>query len=176
MSLDPPQTKAPSLWFTIILAALLCIPFGTKLMLTEPYPAVIMPSGSGRIDIGDGHYTFVNYRVYGVLSDGEREAINFLELIKPAHEQYIYSIFGNQLGLNSNAMKEIKLRGTSWIIASYRQRGATEEQQEVCREYLNTAWKNRYAAVLLEKVTVRGDIKSRNWIEETVDESIRIEL
>ena len=176
MSSDRPPSHLPSLWFTAILAVLLGVPFAIKLLLTEPYPAVIMPSGSGRVDISDGCYTFTHYRAHGLLANGTREHIDLVELIQPAHQQYMYKVFNNHLGLNPDSRKHIQLRGTDWTVANYRQRGALEAQQAACRARLMATWEHRYTAILLEKVTVRGDIASRNWIEETLDESIHIEL
>ena len=171
------EKKTPSLWFTAILAALLFMPFVIRLFLVvEIYPSVIMPSGAGKIDISDGHYPFVHYRAYGVLSNGEQEEIDMLELIKPVHRHYVYSIFNNQFGLNPDATKRMKLRGTEWVYFQYPQRGATLQQQAECKEMLKQGWSDRYAALLLQKVTVRVEMASKNWIEETIDENIRIEL
>ena len=145
-------------------------------MITEPYPAVIMPSGSGRMDLSDDSYTFHHYRAYGVLDNGDNEAIDLLKLIEPAHRQYLYAIFTNQLGLHTHSTKEIKIRGTKWCIVNYQQRGATKEHQDAYRAQLNALWNNRYTGILLQKVSIEGDINTRTWRKETIDESIRIEL
>lgn len=176
MSTTAPRRQAPSIWFTCVLGALLCIPFGIKLMIAEPYPAVIMPSGSGSIDLSDDTYTFTHYRAYGIKASGEQEAIDLVGLIQPAHQQYLYSIFKNKLGLRSNPEKAIKLRGTDWTLASYTQPGATSEHQAEYRSELKSQLGNQYKGLLLQKVTVLGDIKTRNWIEENTDESTLIEL
>lgn len=176
MSTPPVKYPAPSLRFTCMLAALLFIPFGIKLMILEPYPAVIMPSGSGRIDISEGTYRFTYYRAYGITSSNAREALNVIDLIQPAHDQYLYTIFKNDFGIGNDSQKTIQLRGTNWAIASYQQAGATPQHKADYRSALNTQLSNRFEQLLLEQVTVLGDIKTRNWIQEDTDESTLIEL
>ena len=176
MSTKSSAHPAPSLWFTGVLGALLCIPFAIKLMIAEPYPAVIMPSGSGRIDISQGTYQFNNYRAYGITESGAQEPLDLMKLIQPAHSQYLYGIFEHHFGLKSDPRKTIKLRGTDWTIASYRLPGATPEHQIEWRTELKARLGHRFEQLLLEQVSVVGDLKTRNWIQETHDESILIEL
>ncbi|MGB0258791.1 MAG: hypothetical protein ACPGES_09070 [Coraliomargarita sp.] len=176
MLTPPDRHKAPSLTFTGIFAALLFIPFAIKLVLTEPYPAVIMPSGSGRMDISQGTYTFTHYRAYGISLTGSREPLNIMDLIKPAHDQYLYVIFNNGFGLIDDSKKTLQLRGTDWTIASYPQAGATPTNQAQYRSALNSTLGKRFEKLLLERVIVLGDLNTRNWLQETIDESTLIEL
>lgn len=166
----------PSYRFTGILAAALCIPFAVTLLITEPYPAVIMPSGSGKLDLSDGTYQFVHYRAYGIDATGAKEPLDLLELTQAAHPQYLYVIFSNHFGLNRNSQKELKLRGTDLQIARYRQPGATSAHQAVYREQLHSRFNQQYTALQLEKVSVTGDIETRTWITEETDELIIIQL
>lgn len=159
-----------------MLAALLFGPFAIKLMVTEPYPAVIMPSGSGRIEIGDNTFTFRHYRAYGITQAGAKEALDLVDFIQPAHPQYLYEVFRNQFGLKNGSTKTIKIRGTNLTVASYPQRGATVRNQTKYRSSLNAHFDNRYEHLLLEQVTVVGELKTRRWIKESIDEINLIEL
>ena len=43
------SVKYPSVLYTILLATFLLIPFALRFAVTEPYPAVLLPSGAGTI-------------------------------------------------------------------------------------------------------------------------------
>jgi hypothetical protein len=45
--------KYPNLVYTILLSVLLFVPFAVRFGFTEPYPAVLLPSGAGTIKVGD---------------------------------------------------------------------------------------------------------------------------
>jgi|GEM_PF-1597047 len=166
----------PSIIFSIFLLILLLFPFCLKLLLTEPYPAVIFPSGAGTVDLSDQSYNFTEYRVYGISDQGPQQRIDILKLITPAHPQYLYQIFGNAFGLSADPTKELKLRGTDWTLLSYRQRGATDTQRAECKSWLNARLEQRYQSLILQKIIVTGDLKTRSRTNEQIDDTIEITL
>jgi len=145
-------------------------------MIIEPYPSVIMPSGSGSIDISQNDYTFYNYRAYGIKADGSEHKIDLLELIRPAHKQYLYTIFEKEFGLSEDAEKEIKLRGTDWVIARYMRAGASSENRQIFKEQVRKQLGRDYNALVLKKVSVRGDLKTKKWLDEATHEQTQISL
>lgn len=145
-------------------------------MIAEPYPAVIMPSGSGSMDIQNNQYQFTHYRIFGETPQGEFEPIDPLQLIGKAHRQYLYAIFKNGYGLKTESTRQLKLRGTDWVLYSYQQKGNSVENQQSYKRELADKLQHKYQTLHLQQLTVTGDLKTNQWIEEVVDESIAINL
>jgi hypothetical protein len=61
------SVKYPNVLYTTLLAACLVIPFALRLRFTEPYPAVLLPSGAGTIKTAADKIDCNRTAIYGKL-------------------------------------------------------------------------------------------------------------
>ena len=65
--------KYPNVLYTALLSAFLVIPFTLRCFapILEPYPAVLLPSGAGRIKAAEDQMDFVKTAIYGRVAGRE---------------------------------------------------------------------------------------------------------
>jgi hypothetical protein len=97
----PPRPTAsaptPSVSFTILLAAALLVPFVVRLVATEPYPAILLPNGAGKIffDGADAHFERVTLCAQGVRGCAPLDP---RRLLMPIPGHYLFAIARNDFG------------------------------------------------------------------------------
>ena len=83
-----------SLRFTFILAIILIIPFYLRYRYTEPYPAVLLPSGGYYMrKLGENTAMIENSSLWGLKSDGNWKQINDAQLLYPIPTHYFKFMF-----------------------------------------------------------------------------------
>lgn len=90
--------KPPTIIFTIFLLAALLVPFLSKLHFSEPYPAIILPSGAGQLKKSDGVVHFSYITCEGINSKGNTVSLSLEEIFSPAPPHFISAIISNNLG------------------------------------------------------------------------------
>lgn len=144
--------------FTIFLFASLFFPFVMKTASSklEPYPAIILPSGAGKLDLKESVIN-VNYlSIYGYDFQGKLEKIDAKQFLHPIPNQYIYAIFDNEFGLSTKTTKEILLRGTNKKIEMKRELASPEERQ-IAKIWLSNKLTN--LGLSNSKIVVRYELK-----------------
>lgn len=90
-----------NLWFTLLIAGMLIIPYILTLYGVEPYPAIILPSGASRVNIGQNS-TFRRISLWGRDKvDGDWKRVNPRPFLKPIPVSHLKSLARNSFGLNS---------------------------------------------------------------------------
>lgn len=92
--------KAPSLLFSFLLSCVLLLPYLCKLLYTEPFPAIILPSGHGKMLLAAKQVEQYNYECKGYKGN-EIIDISFDQLLPsiPIHYR-LYVAVGNHLGFS----------------------------------------------------------------------------
>ncbi len=95
-----------SLRFTLVLLAVLLIPYFLRSkygVALEPYPAVMLPSGSGTVDV-DPDKTKVKFTsLYALNTEGTWSKVDNARLLYPIPIQYLNPILAKEFGLKENA-------------------------------------------------------------------------
>lgn len=99
--------------FTIFLLAALFLPFSMKTAHSklEPYPAIILPSGAGKLNLQEGVIKVNNLAIYGYDFQGKLQKIDAKKLLDPIPNQYLYAVVDNEFGLSTKITDEVLLRG-----------------------------------------------------------------
>ena len=105
----------PNLSLTLLLAFILLPPFALKTLygdLLEPYPAIILPSGAGKADVGAREISFKKTSLWGKYEkDNTWTRVNVETFLAPIPVHFLYAITRNSLGLKSAEERTIKLEG-----------------------------------------------------------------
>lgn len=95
------DNKVPGIFFSISLILFLIIPYLTKLMVShEPYPAIIMPSGHGKINLKDTVLINYEFEFEGVKNNRVFE-IDPSKLFPEIPGRFYFGIVRNNLGFLS---------------------------------------------------------------------------
>ncbi|PQJ27670.1 hypothetical protein [Rubritalea profundi] len=151
------MSEIPSVKYTVILLAVLFVPFIMKEELREPYPALILPSGASTAKVKGGEVSSTKYLGYGITQDGVREEIDLVELIRPAPSHYLKYIFKNDFGLRSGRIEAAKGR-KKW---KYTARASTPENVEDCKRWVSQKIGSQYVA--LEVIEKKGAGPAVRW-------------
>jgi len=163
------MSEIPSVKYTVILLAVLFVPFIMKEELREPYPALILPSGASTAKVKGGEVSSTKYLGYGITEDGEREEVDLLEIISPVPAHYLKYIWNNDFGLRPGRVEAAKGR-KKW---KYTARASTPENVEDCKKWVSQKIGNQYVALVVieKKVRVRqsdGVISSEEIKKEEI--------
>ena len=90
----------PKIKTTILISLILIVPYLVKLLIAEPYPAIILPSGHAKIKVTTSEYTFESIEIEGVKNDNELFSVippdAFLD---PAPSRLLGYLAKNEFGL-----------------------------------------------------------------------------
>ena len=127
-----------SLKFTIFLSAALFLPFFIKLVnpKLELYPAIILPSGAGKIDLKEKSIEVQNLSIYGYNTQGKLQKIDVVNFLAPIPRQYLYGIAETEFGLSTQTVDEIKIRGLEKRI-EVKRRLISLEKQKLAKAWLS---------------------------------------
>lgn len=115
--------KAPSVLFTMFLSLLLVLPFVIKVFYTEPYPAIILPSGHITTLINQSTIDYdINY--CNIVINGQTYPVDINTLLGTIPVQYHGVILNRNLGFLINTENQNK--GLSTTI--YLQKNETNNQ------------------------------------------------
>lgn len=97
--------------FTVLLSFILFVPFILKILNSElePYPAIILPSGAGKININSKFIEVNNLSIYGY-KQGKLQRLDPESFLKPIPSQYIHSIAKNEFGLYKKQQENLHLK------------------------------------------------------------------
>lgn len=104
------MNRYPNLSLTLLISLVLFIPFILAKKVSEPYPAIILPSGATEADVGARHISFNKTSVWGKhRKDNTWVQIDVATFLAPIPVQYFPAIAKNSFGLNSAEGKTIYL-------------------------------------------------------------------
>ena len=105
------MNQYPNFSLTLLLACTLLPPFILKTLYhLEPYPAIILPSGAGTLDLGAKEISFNRTSLWG--KDEQNDIWLRLDVetfLAPIPVQYLNPLARNSFGLNSPEDKTINL-------------------------------------------------------------------
>lgn len=153
-----------SLLFTIGLT----VPYGVKLLSPhlEPYPAIIFPSGAGKVRQSQGKFEFRVNNIYCIDSSTKewkrQDTSSFLFPIPP---HYFSSIIKNEFGLNPDLKHTVKFRKNILPSFTYTNLSALDKEsidhtKEWIRErLLRHGCKDTY--LLIRSTLMSADLKTK---------------
>ncbi|MDJ0742560.1 MAG: hypothetical protein QNJ32_04255 [Xenococcaceae cyanobacterium MO_167.B27] len=104
------MNQYPNCWLTLLLAFILLPPFALKTLSErlEPYPAIILPSGAGKIDVSVREVSFNRTSLWGKHEKNNTWTRISLETFwPPIPRQYFQPIVRNSLSLKLENQKII---------------------------------------------------------------------
>lgn len=174
------QTSRPlySLHFTVLLLLVLFIPFTLRTLSTqlEPYPAILMPSGAGKVRVDNEIITYRVTKFYGQNADSEWLEITASQLIDPIPVQYVSQLLAIDFGLTELGDDvPLRLRGDHVVGLNLGIPNSQSEREEAgdwmadnLREIGLAGDNLRVATVQLTIHADNGDVLA----EEVIDERI----
>jgi hypothetical protein len=119
----------------VALAILLVVPLVTRVLSnTEPYPAILLPSGATKIAVRARAATFDHVALYARDSSGRLEAIDPRTFLAPIPVQYLEGITANDFGQSEATTKRLFIRRVGAYAVS---RGvASEMDRGIARDWL----------------------------------------
>lgn len=168
---QPLSPGVPSPRFTALLLTALLVPFAVKLFAVEPYPAVILPSGAGKLRIVDGCFQHNRRAVFAECRDGSLEPVPPATWLDWTHAQHIGALFHQGFGLDTARRRVIGFHGTTAVLAAYERAGNTPENVAACREWIGERLGDDVVALVLRRSKVTRRLESKEYVkEEVVDE------
>lgn len=139
------MNRYPNTWLTLLLSCLLIPPFIIKTLYPslEPYPAVILPSGSNTINIEDSKVSFSKTSVWAKQNSRAKTwtEIDSRKFIEPIPGYYLQHIALNSFGFESKAKK------TGSIL------------------------KRKHDSILSSKITSDEIAATKNWFKQKLNKS-----
>jgi len=130
----PEEKPLFSVRFTLILAALLIGPLLVRhYTSSEPWPAVLLPSGGGLIRKYDGIALFEVVEVKAVDRSGKELRIDPQDLIDPIPPQYFRALSENRFGYDLTALRKVQTRSGKWVLYFPRKIPSLAERKEASR-------------------------------------------
>jgi hypothetical protein len=124
--------KYPNVLYTTLLSASLLVPFAIRLGLTEPYPAVLLPSGPGTTNATEdkihAHITAIYGKAIG--RDGWIR-LSPARFLYPIPVEYFTHLAVQYFGLSQSAYRVLKVGG----ITIDTRRKTSEEDIERAKEW-----------------------------------------
>lgn len=139
----------PNLSLSLILASTLVSPFVLKTFhpYLELYPAILLPSGAGRVNIDKETISFGRISLWGKNKDNDNwKRIDIETFLAPIPPHYFSSIVRNSFGLNL----------------------ATKELKDLPEEFHSSVTKKN---ILREKVTPDEVKLSKQWLQNKLVQS-----
>lgn len=115
-----------------ILCALLGIPFLLRTIAPtlEPYPAIILPAGAGKVSRSEGIFTFNRFEAIGIdAATGKEKQLNPSTLLRPIPVQYFHVIFDNNFGLGASPTRRIRFKYLRFPTINLKRRAANEVER-----------------------------------------------
>ena len=144
-----------SLKFTLLLCAYLVVPFAIESvtgLLT--FPAVLLPVGSGKLDVLDGKVTFAHLSFWGFDRQGRPQQLDPGKFFAPIPIGYSGALAGYGLGLSEETTQPVWVRGARFRMAIPRHIPETALRDEV------VAWLSdqlRKEGLSTDRIAVRRD-------------------
>ena len=160
----------------IIGAFLLLVLLGTpyaifKIARLEPYPAILLPAGAGKILKKGNSFQFARTGIYGIdLVSGEWQRLDPASFLDPIPAHFLNAIIVNEFGLNPDLEFTVRFRGNLLPSFSYDNRSRLSEKNiNDTKSWLRTRLSNhgsRDEMLLVRKVLISVNLKTRE-ISET---------
>lgn len=106
----------------------------------EPYPAVLLPAGTGKISVTAKEVSFSQRQIFAVFPDGNEQLLNPAEFFPPIPEQYWTEIARNRFGLGPERSRSISLG--IWTLTVRQQREADTSERRETVEWLQGRLQN----------------------------------
>lgn len=105
------MNQYPNLWLTSLLALTLIPPFALKFRYPdlEPYPAIILPSGAGKVNVTAKEISFIRDSFWGKRENDTWTRIDKKAFFEPIPVRYLHPLARDSFGLNSAAGKNVIL-------------------------------------------------------------------
>ena len=115
---------------TFGLATFLLLPFAIKsIAWTEPWPAVILPSGASKVGLSARAVKFPVLTVEVEESDGRRRRITPTQLLGPIPKQYLELMVKQKLGQDDRAFREVFFKRGGYVLRLPRQVPSAEARR-----------------------------------------------
>ena len=146
--------------FTILLAGILIGPFCLRTMWPslEPYPAIMLPSGAGKLKLQPDEFSFSRLVVYG--QDGENNKwtlVDPLKFLDPIPVWYLndlaYRHFGLRERIDNIWIPKLGIFEIHWSRGTDKSRIETREWLQ--KKLSNLGFENSKFKVVIERVTIR---------------------
>ena len=154
-----------------LLSTILVIPYMIKLIVRlEPYPAIILPSGAGKVERKDDSFQFTRTNIYGLgLVSGEWERRDPKSFLNPIHVHFLSAIIKNDFGLNPDLEYTVSSRGNLIPSFTYNNRDClTEKNISYTKSWLRTRLSNhgcKNEMIIVRQVLLSADLKTREITE-----------
>lgn len=163
------HNNLPSFLFTAILALILLVPYLSRVLYIEPFPAVIMPVGHGKIKKSDNKISNLEYEIT-IFSEGDSISTSIDQLFPKIPEQYYIPILHNNLGFTFSEKAETLQR--SFNYKKGKDKNSYKESKELVDYYesiLSSPLDSiKLKATLVERAIDQGNIKSKSKFFEEI--------
>ena len=109
---------------TAIVAVLLLVPFALRTLSSavEPYPAVLLPAGPGKVPVSSGTASYSVRSLLGHKPDGSEAPLDPVRFLAPIPVQYLYALADGEFGQRTERDGTISLRGLHLTVDAARPR------------------------------------------------------
>ncbi len=97
--------ESPTVWFTILLCALLGGPFLSAIFFIEPFPAVILPGGAQTRDINNSFVKNTQSKLFAY-SKGSEEEVDMTKLLHSVPDHHIRYVIKDEFGFKKSNVNE----------------------------------------------------------------------
>lgn len=149
---------------TLFLFLFLPFLFRSSIVKIELFPAIIMPSGSKKVNVESEYLRFDDLNLYGIDSLGNEKKLNHTDFLDPVPVWYLSSLVKRGFGVNPNIKPKPKMFKSNAI--------HTEEDIEEGRQFLRMHLKEQDCSDSL--LIVKREVAYFN-LETRVIDSVTIE-
>lgn len=142
---------------------ILLVPYLSRVLYIEPFPAVIMPVGHGKIKKSDNKISNLEYEIT-IFSEGDSIGTSVDKLFPKIPEQYYIPILHNNLGFSISDKTETLKR--SFNYKKGKDQNSTKESEELV-DYYESILSYPIDSLKLKVTQVERTIDEGNIISES---------
>ena len=154
--------KNSTTYFSLVLAAILFFPWIVRLSITEPYPAILFPSGHGKVIIANDSISFDKFELYGI-KNGAKEPMDWEQFLGPIKPQYYSMVWMKELGFSSDWIQE---DGEDTRIMPWKKRA--EGDVENLKAWYTSQMEERCDSILFEKLKIAIPVEGGEGVARDV--------
>jgi hypothetical protein len=141
---------------TVILVLLLAVPFALRTLSSsaEPFPALILPAGPGKVPVSQGAAGFSVRTIVGRRPDGSEARLDPVTFLAPIPVHYLYALADGQFGQAPDGDKTIS-SGRLGVSFTVPRPQSTASSRAEAREWLQE--KLSAAGFIPDALTIRDE-------------------
>lgn len=135
--------KYPDLVYTTLLSAFLLVPFAVRTLAPtlEPYPAVLLPSGTGTIKITGGQTDLDRIAIYGKTAGSDAwTRLSPSRFLNPIPPQYFPTLAQRNFGMSPAGPIAHRIHGVG-VLITIQPRKVSEEEVRNAKQWLRARLK-----------------------------------